>query len=122
MTISQDLDYRELLQYVYNSFNARDIDAALEVIHPQADWANALEGGLVQGHSGIREYWSRQWSYMDPHVKPVNFETDEEGKFVVDANQIIRDLKGNIVSIKDVQHVFQIEDGVIRNMRIRPVL
>jgi hypothetical protein len=122
MTISQNIDYRELLQYVYNSFNARDIDAALEVIHPHADWANALEGGLVQGHTGIRDYWSRQWSYMDPHVKPVYFEEDEEGRFVVEANQIIRDLKGNIVSIKNVHHVFQIEEGLIRNMRIRPVL
>jgi hypothetical protein len=59
---------------------------------------------------------------MDPHVKPVYFEEDEEGRFVVEANQIIRDLKGGIISIKNVLHVFQIEEGLIRNMRIKPAL
>ena len=119
MIVGQKLDSRELLLHIYSAFNARDIDTAFEVIHPEAEWANGMEGGLVLGHEGIREYWSRQWSYINWHVTPMNFERDDAGHFVVDAHQIIRDLSGNIVSIKDVQHVFYIEDGLIRNMRIR---
>ncbi|HEY9049689.1 MAG TPA: nuclear transport factor 2 family protein [Ohtaekwangia sp.] len=119
MVIEQRIDVRELLHYVYTSFNARNIDAALEVIHPDADWANTMEGGLVKGHEGIRDCWSRQWSYIDPHVKLIDVEVDEEGRVVADAHQIIRDMTGAIVSIRDIQHIFEIEDGLLRTMRIR---
>lgn len=119
MTIELKIGSRELLQQVYNSFNARNIDSALEVIHPHVDWANGFEGGFVQGHEELRSYWLRQWEFIDPYVKPVGFAQDGDGNVVVDAHQIIRDLSGNIVSIKDVQHVFHIEDGYILTMRIR---
>lgn len=119
MITEQKIESRELLQQVYNAFNAHNIDTALAVIHPGVDWANAMEGGFLQGHQELRDYWLDQWSYMDPHFKPVHFEMEASGGVVVNANQIIRDLSGSIVSVKDVQHVFHIEDGFITSMRIR---
>jgi hypothetical protein len=118
ITTTRQQDAKALLQHVYNAFNAHDIDTAFEAIHADVVWANGMEGGLVNGHDGVRDYWSRQWSYIDWHVKPVNFEEVEEGVVLVDVNQIIRDFSGNIVSIKDVQHIFQIEDGLVTTMRI----
>ncbi len=48
-----------LLRSTYLAFNARDIDAALELMHPEVDWPNAWEGGRVVGHAAVRDYWSR---------------------------------------------------------------
>ena len=58
--ISAD-DVRELLRRAYAAFNARDIDAVLSMMHPNVEWPNAMEGGYVYGHDGVREYWTRQW-------------------------------------------------------------
>jgi hypothetical protein len=119
MMVAEKLGYAVLVQHVYNSFNLRNADAALEVIHPDAEWANAMEGGLLTGHEEINAYWHRQWSYIDWHVKFGDITVEDSGNVVVNTNQIIRDLSGNIVSIRDVQHVFRIEDGLITEMRIR---
>lgn len=109
----------DLLTKAYEAFNARDLDAALTLMHPDVDWPNGMEGGRVYGHSGVRDYWTRQWGMIDPHVEPRGFETDESGRTVVDVHAVVRDLEGNILVDHRVQHVYVIEDGLIRSMEIR---
>ena len=119
MEVAQKVGFRELLQHLYIAFNEQDADRALEVIHPDAVWANGMEGGLLKGHQSIREYWARQWSYIAWHVRPMRFEMTDPEYVVVEAHQIIRELSGEIVSIRDLQHIFQIEDGLVKTMAIR---
>ena len=119
MEVEQKLGYRELLKHLYSAFNEQDVDSALEVIHPDAVWANGMEGGLLNGHQSIREYWSRQWSDITLNVRPMGFEMNDPENIVLEAHQILRDLSGNIVSIRNLQHIFQIEDGLIKRMDIR---
>jgi hypothetical protein len=104
---------------VYKAFNARDVDSVLAVMHPDVDWPNGMEGGRVHGHSGVRDYWRRQWNLIDPHVEPVRIEEDESGRTVVDVHQVVRDLAGNVLSSQMVQHVYSIEGGFIERMEIR---
>jgi hypothetical protein len=110
---------REILSAAYNAFNARDIDAALAAMHPDVDWPNGMEGGRVHGHSGVRDYWTRQWDLIDPHVEPRRFRTDEAGRVVVDVHQVVRDRAGNLIADEMVQHVYLIENGLVRSMEIR---
>ena len=110
---------RRLLENAYAAFNARDIDAALAAMHADVDWANGMEGGSVYGHSGVRDYWSRQWALIDPRVEPQRFEADEDGRTVVHVHQVVRDLTGKILVDEMVQHVYSIEDGLVRSMEIR---
>jgi len=107
------------LSNAYNAFNARDLEAALAAMHPEVDWPNGMEGGRVHGHSAVREYWTRQWSLIDPHVEPRRFSTDASGRIIVDVHQIVRDRAGNIIADQMVQHVYFIQDGLIRSMEIR---
>jgi hypothetical protein len=44
---------QDFLIRTYRAFNARDIDAALAVMHPEVDWPNGLEGGRVHGHARL---------------------------------------------------------------------
>ncbi len=107
-----------LLQKAYAAFNARDIDAALALMHPEVDWPNGMEGGRVYGREGVRAYWTRQWGMIDPHVEPVGFQTGQDGTTIVSVHQVVRDLGGRILVDQMVQHVYRIEGGLIRSMEI----
>jgi hypothetical protein len=109
----------ELLKAAYAAFNARDIDGALATMKPDVAWPNGMEGGTVHGHEGVRAYWTRQWGMIDPHVDPVSFNVDESGRVVIGVHQVVRDLAGKVLMDRMVEHVYTLEDGLIRSMDIR---
>jgi hypothetical protein len=108
-----------LLRNAYAAFNARDIDSALATMQPDVAWPNGMEGGMVHGHAGVREYWTRQWGLIDPHVEAVTFDLDGAGRVVVGVHQVVRNLSGESLLDRMVEHVYTIEDGLIRTMEIR---
>lgn len=110
---------RELIASAYKHFNARDIDSVLNVMHRDVDWPNGMEGGRVHGHSEVRDYWTRQWAIVDPHVEPVRFTADPDGRIVLEVHQVVRDLDGKVLLDHMVQHVYLVQDGLIRSMEIR---
>jgi len=109
-----------LLERIYAAFNARDVDAVLVAMHADVDWPNGMEGGRVNGHRAVREYWTRQWGLIDPRVEPRGFTTEADGRITVDVRQVVRDRAGALLKEEMVQHVYRIEDGLIRSMEIRP--
>ena len=72
------LDTLAFLRRVYERFNARVIDGVLACLHADVQWANGQDGGYVQGHDGVRRYWTRQWTMIDPHVEPMDFSVASE--------------------------------------------
>lgn len=110
---------RDLLSFVYDAFNRRDIEPILALMHPEVEWPNGMEGGWVQGREGVRAYWTRQWAFIDPHVEPVRFEADDQGHIVADVHQVVRDLAGTLLLDRTVQHIYLIRDGMILRMDIR---
>jgi len=113
------VDKEEVLREVYALFNVRSLDLILERMDKDVDWPNGMEGGRVHGHEGIREYWTRQWKMIDPHVQPVGFATDEGGDTVVTVHQVVRDLEGKVLMDQQVLHVYTFRDGLIERMEIR---
>ncbi len=110
---------RETLNAAYRAFNARDIDATLATMHPDVAWPNGMEGGYVHGHRDVRDYWTRQWAIIDPHVEPLDFEVDGDGRIVVNVHQVVRDLAGQVKADRVVQHVYELRDELIVSMEIR---
>jgi hypothetical protein len=109
----------ELLKKTYASFNARDIDGALAAMKSDVEWPNGMEGGTVHGHQGVRAYWTRQWGMINPHVDPLTFSDDGSGRIIVGVHQVVRDLTGKLLSDRMVEHVYFLENGLIRSMEIR---
>ena len=116
----------KLLERLYERFNARDIDGVLVALADDVAWANGMDGGHVHGHEGVRAYWTRQWSMIDPHVEPVSFHAGEDGVVVAEVLQTIRDLAGKPLAgqthgLKDktVGHVFRLLDGKVARFDIR---
>ncbi|SRR6266852_3590339 len=98
-------DEVEVLKHVYDRFNARDMEIVLAAMQEDVIWANGMEGGHVQGRDEVRSYWTRQWAMIDPHVEPVAFARGPEGEVVVEVHQVVRDLNGNLLADKMVDHV-----------------
>jgi ketosteroid isomerase-like protein len=110
----------ETLKRMYECFNARDIDGVLASLADDVAWANGMDGGHVYGHEAVREYWTRQWAIVSPHVEPVQFNQATDGSIVVEVQQSIRDLEGKRLQDqthglqdKMVGHVFRFQEGKV---------
>jgi hypothetical protein len=109
----------KVIREAYRAFNAREMDAALATMQSNVEWPNGMEGGTVYGHEGVRKYWTRQWGMIDPHVDPVKLTADGHGRVVVEVHQVVRELSGKILLDRMVEHVYALENGLIRSMEIR---
>jgi len=115
----------EVLERIYDRFNARDIDGVLTELTDDVAWANGMDGGHVEGREGVREYWTRQWSMVSPHVEPVDFHPIENGAIKARVRQTIFDLEGKPLQgqthgLKDkmVGHVFRFRAGKVARFDI----
>jgi ketosteroid isomerase-like protein len=108
-----------LILKAYAAFNKRDIDGVLSLMHPDVHWPNGWEGGYVEGHEEVRNYWTRQWKELDPNVVPVSFNIREDNCIETAVRQIVKDLQGNLIVDTIVTHIYTIEDGLIRSMEIK---
>jgi len=108
-----------LLRSAYHAFNTRDIDAALELMHPEVDWPNAWEGGRVVGHAALRDYWSRQFAAISSNVEPMQFTQESDGSITVDVHQVVHDVHtGELLSDSNVRHSYQLRDDMIMRMDV----
>jgi ketosteroid isomerase-like protein len=109
----------EVLRAAYRAFNARDLETALEVIHPDVDWPNAWEGGRVSGREAVRAYWTRQFEAISSRVEPRAFARQEDGSIDVDVHQVVHDAgSAELVSDAHVVHRWQLEDGLVVRMDV----
>ncbi|KAA1183656.1 nuclear transport factor 2 family protein [Rhizobium tropici] len=117
--------YRQLIKRIYDSFNARDIDGVLVELADDVSWANGMEGGHVHGREAVRDYWTRQWTVISPHVEPVAIQTSGDDVIAVEVIQSIFDLEGQPLKdqahgLKDkrVMHIFRMANGKIARFDI----
>lgn len=110
--------FENLIKKAYPAFNSRDIDTALSTFHSKVQWTKAFEGGYVSGHEEIRNYWTRQWSEINPTVEPISFNQRPNGTLEVTVHQIVKDLEGNILFDGEVKHIYTLENNLLRRMDI----
>ena len=110
--------YTDIINKAYTGFNSRDIDAVFSVMHQDIHWPKAFEGGYVIGHEAVRDYWTRQWSEINPKVEPITITDRPDGKVEVEVYQLVKDLEGNILFDGKVKHVYVIRDNLLYSMNI----
>lgn len=114
-------DYPNLIKKAYVAFNARDLDAVLVYMDADVHWPNGWEGGYVDGHNAVKDYWTRQWNELNPVVTPISFTEKPDGKLEVLVHQLVKDLTGTVLWDGTVNHVYTFEKGKIKSMEIQPV-
>lgn len=112
------LTEREQLEGAYRDFNARRLEDVLARMRPDVIWPNGMEGGFVHGHEGVRDYWTRQWAVLDPHVEPMEITLDDRGRWVVKVHQVVHDREGRLLADQIVHHAYHIRDSLIARMDI----
>jgi ketosteroid isomerase-like protein len=109
----------DTLRAAYAAFNARDVEAALALMHPEVDWPNAWEGGRVVGREAVAAYWTRQFEEISSTVEPERFDHERDGSITVAVHQVIRDAKTNDVQADThVLHRYWLRDGLIAHMDV----
>ena len=115
----------EVLKNLYERFNARDIDGVLIALADDVAWANGMDGGHVHGRTAVRNYWTRQWSMVSPHVEPLTFHKAANDSMTVTVRQSVTDLEGRPLvdqthGLKDrtIGHVFHFHDGKVARFDI----
>jgi len=107
---------KTLIEQAYSAFNKRDIDGALALMTQDVSWPKASEGGRVVGKDEIRAYWTRQWGEFDPYVEPLAITEGDGGKVLVRVRQLVKSLRGEVLSDGEVLHVFTLATGLIAAM------
>jgi hypothetical protein len=110
---------QEVISRAYSAFNQRDVDATLVLMSENVSWPKASEGGRVVGKREIREYWTRQWAEFDPRVDVLEVIEREAGKTDVKVHQLVKNLKGDVLSDTELWHVYTIANGLIERMDIK---
>lgn len=105
----------------YTAFNDRNIENALSTMQEDVQWSKAWEGGYISDHNEIKEYWTRQWTEINPKVEPVGFNERENGSLEVKVHQNVKDLQGGLIFDGMVKHIYTFQDGLIKTMDIELV-
>ena len=109
----------DILRAAYTAFNARDVEAALELMHAEVDWPNTWAGRRVTGHTAVAAYWTRQFESILSQVDPERFDHDPDGGITVTVHQVVRDANTNeIQSDTHVLHRWWLEDGLVVRMDV----
>src|SRR5262245_1366023 len=112
---------KKILTDMYSLFNDRKLSTILEAMHPDVVWPNGMEGGHVYGREGIREYWTRQWSMINPRVDPVEMIDEPDGRIRVRVHQFVKDLDQNVLQDVLIDHIYSFREGQVINMEIREI-
>jgi len=113
-----DPELEATIRRMYERFNAREIDAVIELMRRDVDWPNALLGTRVVGHDGVRAYWLAQFAEFDPRVEPLGFEPLADGRVRVLVDQSLFDLEGDLIGHGRVFHDYEFRDGLIARMDV----
>ena len=109
----------DLIPGLYRAFNEREIDAVLELMHPDVDWPNAWEGGRVHGRDAVRAYWTRQFQEISGQVEPEAISEEADGSITVEVHQVVHDARsGDLLSDSRVRHRYRFENGLIVRMDV----
>jgi len=102
---------------LYKNFNERNIEPIIASMTDDVKWANGMEGGYVYGHHGVREYWNRQFTIVNPKVQPISIEVTDD-LIKINVHQVVHDLNGELLLDKNVRHIFRLKDGKVAEFEI----
>jgi len=95
----------DVLRAAYKAFNARDVEEAIVLMHPDVNWPNAWEGGRVVGRLAVADYWRRQFESISSKVEPESFDHNPDGSVTVLLHQVVSDAKtGALLADEHVAH------------------
>lgn len=114
-----EAEAEDILRAAYRAFNARDLEAVIELMHPEVDWPNAWEGGRVRGRQAVVDYWTRQFEEISSKVESESFAHDSDGSVAVTVHQVVHDATTDaLLADEHVVHRYRLREGLIVRMDV----
>jgi ketosteroid isomerase-like protein len=102
----------ELLRDAYQAFNRGEVDAVLDLLHPDVEWvppSSSLEPHPLRGRDAVREYLAPNF-FESQTAEPLEM-IEERNRVLVAARVRARGRGSGIELDQTAYHLFVIEDG-----------
>jgi len=111
------MNHEETIHTAYEAWSRRDIEALLEVVHPDAEARPILGANIgasvYHGRDGLREWFTdlhQEWETFETRVIDI-VERGERALCTIDIHA--RGRASGVVIVGDLYHVVEIRDGLI---------
>jgi hypothetical protein len=107
-----------LVKRLYDANDRRDFEAFRALVDPQLIWPDLTRGGDLIGPEAVRDYWAFNDAGIRVEITPVEVRLLDDGRIVVDANQVVWNRSGQLWSDVCVRHCYTLRDGLFWRMDI----
>jgi hypothetical protein len=98
---------------LFDAFNARNLEAARALIHPEADWPDVFSEGRLQGRDQVLAMWSEQFRQFNPECFLIEMTALPDGRRRVRTNHVVRNLDGKVFTDEQATMTYEFRDGLI---------
>ncbi len=104
---------RRLILRFYKALDAKDVDAVMALVHPDADLPDQLDGARLQGAAAIRAYYQRAFGMIIAESTPVTFQDGPDDSLDVRVHHHVTSLEGGLWADEPSDYRFLFRDGLI---------
>jgi ketosteroid isomerase-like protein len=107
-----------LVQRLYDANQRRDYEAFRALVGPHLEWPDLTRGGWLTTPEAVRDYWTYNDTSLRIEITPVEAHVLDDGRVLVDANQVIWNHSGQLWSDICVRHCYTLRDGLFWRMDV----
>lgn len=111
-------EIQALVGRLYDANQRRDLEAFRALVAPQLEWPDVTRGGVLTSPEAVGDYWAYNDSIIRVEITPVEIHVTEDGRIVVDVNQVVWNRSGKLWSDLCVRHCYTLRDGLFWRMDI----
>lgn len=109
---------RAVLLRAYETYNSRDLVGLSALLHPDVEWPDILDGGVIAGRQTVIDYFARQFDLMVPDARLISITEEPPARLVADIQYAVKDLKGRLWSDTRATLAYDFRDGLIARLTV----
>jgi hypothetical protein len=106
------------IQRLYDANQRRDYEAFRALVGAHLEWPDLTRGGWLTTPEAVRGYWTYNDTSIRVEITPVEVNVLDDGRVLVDANQVIWNHSGQLWSDTCVRHCYTLRDGLFWRMDV----
>lgn len=104
---------------LWQALNARDLDAATALLHPDVEWFDMLNEEWLHGAQAVRGFWERAFGLIKARSTLLNVETDDEDRIHVTVLHAVSSIADRPWTEEKVTHIYSFRDNLISRMDVQ---
>ncbi len=110
----------DLIVRYYDALAHRDLEAVMAVMHPEAAFADFLEGGQVSGRAAVKAFFQYMFDTLAPDFDLLGLAVQPDGRIRADMQVATHDRSGHIWSDTRSYALYAVVDGLIHDIELQP--